>query len=61
MAGTGNDHFKWNKSDWQRQISHVVSCAESRPKKEKKKWHQCKIGIVLGMGTSDWGEGERQA
>jgi hypothetical protein len=45
-----NHHVKGNKSDWDRQISHVLSHMQNLGLKKKKEWHKCKIRALLWKG-----------
>jgi hypothetical protein len=40
MDGTVNHHVKWNKPDWERQISHVLFHVCNLVLNKKKQWHE---------------------
>jgi hypothetical protein len=54
MKGTRDHHVKWNKPDTERQISHYLSYAESRPKQ----WHECKGELFCGEPGKQGVKGE---
>jgi hypothetical protein len=58
LQENGNHHVKQNKTDWERQIPHILSYVESRPGGEKNEWYLCKTRDCLRMGTSGRGEKE---
>jgi hypothetical protein len=58
--GTGDHHVKWNKSDWERQISHILSHTWNLDGINE--LHECKmVGTVWGWepaGGGKWKGGE---